>query len=28
VAMMRRERLWEQSPRLRQVTRVQAPIES
>ncbi|WP_322488818.1 HD domain-containing phosphohydrolase [Chloroflexus sp.] len=28
VAMMRRERLWEQSPRLRQATRVQAPIES
>lgn len=27
VAMMRRERLWEQSPRLRQATRVQAPVE-
>lgn len=28
VSLMRRERLWEQSPRLRQVARVQAPIES
>lgn len=28
VRMMRRERLWEQSPRLRQAARIQAPIES